>query len=198
MASRQSRAAAGPRAAPAGDTTSRRLRYLSAYPAELQSQVERLIDGPGLAGHLRTRYPSTHTVRSDRALFHYVMGLKQDYLRGADGVDKVLFDSKIQVVQQALGLHTSHARVQGSRLKASREIRIASLFREAPPEFLRMIAVHELAHLREREHGKAFYQLCLHMEPGYHQLEFDVRLYLTHIDLTGERLWTTEPARIAS
>jgi predicted metal-dependent hydrolase len=72
------------------------------------------------------------------------------------------------------------SRVQGSRLKASREIRVASVFREAPAAFLRMILVHELAHLKEREHNKAFYQLCTHMEPDYVQLEFDLRLYLTH------------------
>ncbi len=41
-----------------------------------------------------------------------------------------------------------------------------------------MIVVHELAHLKEREHDKAFYQLCAHMEPDYHQLEFDCRVYL--------------------
>jgi len=64
-----------------------------------------------------------------------------------------------------------------------REIRVASLFKTAPPEFLKMIVVHELAHLKEREHDKAFYQLCLHMEPDYHQLEFDLRLYLTQIEL---------------
>jgi predicted metal-dependent hydrolase len=29
-----------------------------------------------------------------------------------------------------------------------------------------MIVVHELAHLREREHDRAFYQLCCHMEPA--------------------------------
>ncbi|MCC6513802.1 MAG: M48 family metallopeptidase, partial [Geothrix sp.] len=46
--------------------------------------------------------------------------------------------------------------------------------------FLKMILVHELAHLKEREHNKAFYQLCTHMEPDYFQLEFDLRLYLTH------------------
>jgi predicted metal-dependent hydrolase len=40
--------------------------------------------------------------------------------------------------------------------------------------------VHELAHLKERDHNKAFYQLCTHMEPDYFQLEFDLRLYLTH------------------
>jgi hypothetical protein len=32
---------------------------------------------------------------------------------------------------------------------------------------------------KEREHGKAFYALCEHMLPGYHQVEFDTRLHLT-------------------
>ena len=39
------------------------------------------------------------------------------------------------------------SRVQGDKLKASREIRIAAMFRDAPAEFLKMIVVHELAHL---------------------------------------------------
>ena len=52
--------------------------------------------------------------------------------------------------------------------------------------FLKMIAVHELAHLKEREHNKSFCQLCLHMEPNYHQLEFDLRLYLTQMELNHE------------
>ena len=86
------------------------------------------------------------------------------------------------------------ARVQGSKLKAKREIRVASLFKHVPEDFLKMIAVHELAHLKERQHDKAFYKLCGHMEPDYHQLEFDVRLYLTHLDLSGERLWAGEGA----
>jgi hypothetical protein len=30
----------------------------------------------------------------------------------------------------------------------------------------------------------------MHMEPDYHQHEFDLRLYLTHLDGGGERLWT--------
>lgn len=57
------------------------------------------------------------------------------------------------------------------------------MFRDAPAEFLKMIAVHELAHLKEADHNKAFYQLCTHMEPDYHQLEFDLRLYLTQLEL---------------
>ena len=66
---------------------------------------------------------------------------------------------------------------------------VAGLFRDLPSEFLRMIAVHELAHLKEREHDRAFYQLCAHMEPDYGQYEFDLRAYLCHLEAGGEALW---------
>ncbi|AXE29738.1 hypothetical protein DK842_07460 [Chromobacterium phragmitis] len=36
----------------------------------------------------------------------------------------------------------------------------------------------KMAHLKVRDHDKAFYQLCQHMLPNYHQLEFDLRLWL--------------------
>jgi len=52
-----------------------------------------------------------------------------------------------------------------------------------------MIVVHELAHLREKDHDKSFYQLCQHMEPRYHQLEFELRVYLTYLDAGGSGLW---------
>jgi len=71
------------------------------------------------------------------------------------------------------------SRVQRGKLTAKAEIRFDTVFRSAPEPFLRMIVVHELAHLKEKEHNKAFYQLCCHMEPQYHQLEFDTRLWLT-------------------
>ena len=77
--------------------------------------------------------------------------------------------------------------MQGSQLKAKRELRVASLFKQAPAPFLKMIVVHELAHLKEREHGKPFYALCTHMEPAYHQLEFDVRLWLTTLEIEAWR-----------
>jgi hypothetical protein len=51
-----------------------------------------------------------------------------------------------------------------------------------PLPILRMVVVHELAHLREKDHNKAFYQLCQYMEPQYHQLELDLRLFLTWRD----------------
>lgn len=48
-----------------------------------------------------------------------------------------------------------------------------------------MIVVHELAHLKEKGHNKAFYKLCEHMLPDYHQREFEMRLYLTQLELSG-------------
>ena len=167
------------------------LIYLGAYSSSLQEQVRDLLRGDrsALAAVLLHKYPQPHVVRTDKALYQYATEIKNRHLRNADAVNKVVFDSKIHVVRHALGLHTTLSRVQGGRLAAKHEIRIASMFKQVPEEFLRMIVVHELAHLREKQHNKAFYQLCEHMEPGYHQFELDVRLYLTHIELAGERLW---------
>jgi hypothetical protein len=166
------------------------LKYLTAYPDGVRAQVSQLLAEGRLGEHLRQRYPAAHDVRTDKALYGYVQDLKDAFLRNAEPVAKVAFDSKIQVIQHALGLHTAISRVQGSKLKAKHEIRIASVFRDTPEPFLRMIAVHELAHLKEKQHDKAFYKLCCWMEPNYHQYEFDLRLYLTQLELSGERLWS--------
>lgn len=154
------------------------LEIISAYPAALQQQVRQLLDGGQLGSYLQVRYPGRHEIQTDKALYRYVSELRQEHLRRAPAIDKVCYDSRLDVVKKALGLHTTVSRPHGGRLVASREIRIASLFRELPPELLRMIVVHELAHLREAEHNRAFYQLCEHMRPGYAQLEFDLRLFL--------------------
>lgn len=174
------------------------MRFLGGYPEAVLEQVRAVQAQGGLGRLLRSRYAAPHGLRTDRALHGFVTELKAEHIRRAPPLDKVLYDSKLQVVQHALGLHTQVVRVQGSRLKASREIRIASVFKDAPLDFLRMIAVHELAHLKEREHDRAFYQLCESMEPRYHQLEFDVRLYLTHLEATGERLWSGEDGLVRS
>jgi predicted metal-dependent hydrolase len=168
----------------------RTLPYLQGYPAETLEQVQQLQSQGRIGTWLLQRHPLPHGLRTDRALYDYVQELKGEYLRGSEPVTKVAFDSKLQVVAHALGTHTAVSRVQGSKLKAKREIRIAALFKDAPEPFLKMITVHELAHLREKEHNKAFYQLCRHMEPQYFQLEFEVRVYLTHRDGGGARLWT--------
>ena len=155
------------------------LKYLRGYPETLLAQVRESLASGRMGDYLQRCYPARHDIQTDKALYAYVDGLRQEYLRNAPRIDKVLYDSKLDVIRNALGLHTALSRPHGGKLKASKEIRIAGVFREAPPEFLRMIAVHELAHLREKDHNKAFYQLCEHMQPGYGQLEFDLRVWLT-------------------
>ena len=158
------------------------LKYLTGYPSHVLERVHALIAADRLGAVLAEKYGQAHAVRTDGQLYDYVQALKDRHLRQSAPLGKVIYDGKLQVVKHALGTHTTISRVQGSRLKASREMRIASVFREAPAEFLKMIVVHELAHMKEAEHDKAFYRLCTHMEPDYHQLEFDTRLYLTHLD----------------
>jgi predicted metal-dependent hydrolase len=159
------------------------LPYLRGYAPALLEQVRQLIAERRLRQSVLQRYPEGHDVRDDRALYDYVSALKALHLRNAEPLAKVAYDNKLHVVRNALGTHTTVSRVQGTKLKAKREIRVASLFKQAPAAFLKMIVVHELAHLKVREHDKAFYALCTHMEPGYHQLEFDVRLWLTAEDV---------------
>ena len=162
------------------------LKYLVGYSEETLTRVRQLIDQDRLASLLREKYPLSHAVRTDRALYDYTMALKQRFMRSAEPVAKVAFDDRLRVLQQALGTHTTVSRVQGGNLKAKREIRVASLFKDAAPEFLKMIVVHELAHLKVRGHDKAFYQLCAHMETDYHQYEFDLRLHLTQREIEGK------------
>jgi hypothetical protein len=163
--------------------------YLAGYPVALVAQVRQLIEQDRLADLLRQKYPLAHEVRTDKSLYDYVLEIKNEKLRNAGQLSKVAFDSKLHVIKNALGTHTTISRVQGSNLKTKREIRVATVFKEMPQEFLRMIVVHELAHMKEREHDKAFYQLCRHMEPEYAQLEFDLRAYLTYLEAGGAKLW---------
>jgi predicted metal-dependent hydrolase len=158
------------------------LKYLAGYPPHVLARVQELIAQGRLGGMLAAKYGQAHAVRNDGQLYDYVQALKDQHLRKSVPLGKVLYDGKLQVVKHALGTHTAISRAHGGRLRASREIRIASVFRDAPADFLRMIVVHELAHLKEAEHNKAFYQLCTHMAPDYHQLEFDLRLYLTQLE----------------
>lgn len=161
------------------------LPYLSGYPETLLGQIRMLIETEKLGEYLLQKYPSPHEIRTDKALYAYVMELKNTHLRKSKPVSRILYDSKINLLHDALGIHTFISRVQGGKLKAKNEIRIASQFKKAHEAFLRMIVIHELAHLKEKAHNKAFYQLCEHMEPEYHRLELDLRIYLTHMDTFG-------------
>lgn len=162
------------------------LRYLNHYPEQTKAQVRQLIERDALQKHLLNKYPTSHSFKNDKALFSYTMGIKNEYIKKSAPLSKTLYDGKINVIHNALGTHHFISRVQGSKLKAKNEIRIATMFKSVPEEFLEMIVVHELAHFKEKAHNKAFYKLCEYMQPNYHQVEFDLRLYLTSVDISGK------------
>lgn len=161
------------------------LKYLTGYDAQLQAQIQKLIEQEKLGDYILSRYTEKHTYTSDKSLYSYVMALKNEHMKSSPPLAKVMYDTKIRDVRSALGTHTFVSRVQGGKLKAKNEIRISHLFKNAPEPFLRMIVTHELAHLKVKEHNKAFYKLCTYIEPDYHQLEFDLRVYLTYKDVFG-------------
>lgn len=164
--------------------------FLGGYPPELVGQVTQQIAEGRFGPNLLAKYPQAHGIRTDRALYEYVLALKDEFMRNADPISKVVFDSRLQVIGNALGTHARIPRMHGAKVRVRREIRVAAVFRETPLEFLRMIVVHELAHLKEGGHDKAFYQLCRHMEPDYHQFEFELRAYLVYLAAGSQPLWT--------
>ena len=162
------------------------LKYLSAYSPTVQSQVQQMLDKNTLAQYLLAKYPCVHNRANDKSLRSYVMDIKNQYLKKSSPLSQIKYDDKIHVINNALGLHTYVSRVQGNKLKSKNEIRIGSLFKKSPEPFLAMIVVHELAHLKEKEHNKAFYKLCQYMMNDYHQVELDLRIYLTQIEQVGD------------
>ncbi|MBD3789147.1 MAG: M48 family metallopeptidase [Campylobacterales bacterium] len=162
------------------------LKYLNGYNAQLKAQVKALIEQKKLGEYILSRYSDIHKYTTDKALYDYVQDIKNTHLKSSPPIAKVLYDTKIRDLKSALGTHTFVSRVQGGKLKAKNEIRISHIFKKNPEAFLRMIVAHELAHLKEKEHNKAFYKLCTHIEPEYHQIEFDVRLYLTYLEHFGK------------
>jgi len=161
------------------------LKYLSAYSPSVQSQVQQMLAQKTLSKYLLGKYPTSHNISNDKMLRDYVVTLKNHYLKKSAPLSQIKFDDKIHIINNALGLHTYVSRVQGNKLKSKNELRVASLFKNTPDAFLNMIVVHELAHLKEKQHNKAFYQLCQHMMNDYHQVELDLRIYLTQIDAFG-------------
>tara|TARA_B110000483_G_C18191290_1_gene541068 strand:- start:899 stop:1435 length:537 start_codon:yes stop_codon:yes gene_type:complete len=153
------------------------LRYLTGYPQETIAQVQAALESGRLKSAIVKKYPLGHHVKSDKALHDYVMEIKRDYMKRSAPISKIKFDKKMDI-HGALGIHYTKPRIQGNKIKSKVEIRIADIFKETPEAFLRMVVVHELAHLNEKDHDKAFYRLCQNMEPDYHQLEFDFRVYM--------------------
>ncbi|MGF1711363.1 M48 family metallopeptidase [Vibrio kagoshimensis] len=159
------------------------LRFIQGYPEHIVTPVSQLIESGRLVAWFEARYPENHTIKSEKAIFDYAIDIKNRYMKKTPPISKVIYDSKIHIINNALGLHSYVAKNHGGKIKSKNEIRIASVFKDAPESLLRMLVVHELAHIKEKNHDKAFYQLCCHMEPDYHQLELDARLFMIYLDL---------------
>ena len=160
-------------------------KYLTNYPPSLIAQVESLIEKNKLKSYLLDRYPKPHNIANDNNLRDYVMSIKNQHMKKSQPLSKIIYDTKLHVVHNALGLHSYATRIQGSKLKTKNELRVSSVFKKTPEEFLNMIVVHELAHLKEKDHNKAFYRLCLNMLGNYHELELDMRLFLIQLETEG-------------
>ncbi|TEW55180.1 M48 family peptidase [Psychromonas sp. RZ22] len=163
----------------------KQLGYINHYSESVINQVKLMIENKTLGKYLRKKYPQSHEINTEKQLYQYTLQLKNNYIKQSNSLSKVIYDPKIHIYNNALGTHSFVSRIQGSKLKSKQEIRIASLFKKAPLAMLNMIVVHELAHLKEKQHNKAFYNLCEYILPDYHQVELDTRLFLIHSELFG-------------
>ena len=166
-----------------------KFKYLNGYSKDIIGQVEQLIKDEKLGVYIKNKYPNPHRIDTDRQLYEFTMEIKNRFLKKSSPLSKVVYDGKIVLENQALGLHTYIPRKQGKKIKVKNEIKIASKFKKMPLEFLNHIVVHELVHLKEKEHDKAFYRLCQSIEENCAQVELDLRLYLTYVDIYKEELY---------
>ena len=164
-------------------------KYLNGYSKGILEQVEQLIKDEKLGVYIKNKYPKPHRIDTDKQLYEFTMEIKNRFLKKSSPLSKVTYDGKIVLENQALGLHTYIPRKQGKKIKVKNEIKIASKFKKMPLEFLNHIVVHELAHLKEKNHDKAFYRLCQSMEENVGQVELDLRLYLTYMDIYKKELY---------
>lgn len=164
-------------------------KYLAGYSEDLLKQVDAIIKENRLGEIITNKYKTKHNITNDKELYRLAMDIKRVYLKNAKTPERVYYDNKIEALNNALGLHSFIPKVQGKKIKMINDIKISNNFKNMPYEFLYNVLIHEIAHLKEKEHNKAFYNLCQNMSPEYFQVDFDLRLYLTYLDLYKKPLW---------
>lgn len=164
------------------------LNYFNGYPEQIVAQVTQLIKQNKLTHYFKSKYPNGHQIKSEKQLYNYVHHLKQNYLKNTPQLSSVKYKKQSDLIKNALGTHTFKRQQHGGKLKAKHEIAIANQLKNAPEPLLKALVVHELAHFKEKDHNKSFYQLCCHIEPQYHQLELDLRLFLLLVE-RGENFY---------
>ena len=161
------------------------LKFLQHYPATLQDKIRQLQARNMLGDYISQRYPEAHLIQTDKALYQYSNEIKQNFLRNAPMLDKVHYDNKLGIEHHALGLNKAISRVQGGKLKAKKEIKISAFFKTSPAEFLRMIVVHELAHLKEMNHSAKFWAIVERICPDYKVAEKELKAWSARLHQIG-------------
>jgi len=62
-------------------------------------------------------YPN---IRTDKALYAYAVDMKNQFLRQSSPLGKVVYDDKIDVLHQALGLHSFCIQSAGRQLESKK------------------------------------------------------------------------------
>lgn len=164
------------------------LQYFQHYPPSLQAQIEALLEPSKLANYFKNKYPQGHQLQHTQALYDYCHVYKNKYLKNVPRLHKVHYAKGRDLMTGTLGHHSQTRKQHGGKVKTRYEIVLSQLVKHAPEAVLRALVVHELAHFKELDHNKAFYQLCCHMEPDYHQLELDLRLFIV-LDKLGSNFY---------
>ena len=87
------------------------LKYIAHYSEQIQSQAATLISTGRLGEYLDKKYPNRHQVQSDKALYQYSNDIKNQYMRKSSPLSQVSYNSKLAVLNHALGIHTYQSRV---------------------------------------------------------------------------------------
>ncbi|MDA3852405.1 MAG: DUF45 domain-containing protein [Spirochaetaceae bacterium] len=154
------------------------LSFLESCSEKVQNKIGRIIEEGELEAYLKDLYPENNNISTDKALFTYAQVIRKKYMKKAPPAHKVVFDESDDHVYNALGDNINDLILSDNGHKIKNVIRISSVYKSAPAELFHMVLVHELAHLKERDHSKSFYRLCQHMDDDYDQHEFDLRLFL--------------------
>jgi predicted metal-dependent hydrolase len=165
-----------------------KIDYFQGYSQSVRDHFEHLIKNGHIRSYLLKKYPIGHQINTDKQLFEYANKLKQKFMKKSPQINKVKYEKQKDLIRNALGTHTFISRNHGGKLKSKHEVRVALSLKNAPEEMLQMLVVHELAHFKEKDHNKAFYNLCQYMQPNYCEVELDTLLFLSLVD-QGEKLY---------
>lgn len=165
-----------------------KIDYFKGYPQRIRDHFEHLIQNGHAKAYLIKKYPVGHKINTDKQLYEYTNEIRLNFMKKSPQAHKVKYEKQKDLIRNALGTHTFISRNHGGKLKSKHEIRIAASLKNAPEAMLKMLVVHELAHFKEKDHNRSFYNLCEYMQPNYCEVELDTLLYVSLVD-QGEELY---------